>query len=523
MTKRNRTKRYNKGFSETGASRTRKSLKSFNPQSGSPNEDIIYNLYELRTRARTLTMAGGLPLSALKTNRTNVIGCGLVLKSHIDREVLGMTEEEAIAWQNNTEREFALWAENKNHCDALGLNDYYKLQQLAFYSALLSGDCATVIQRDEKSVTKMLPYSLRLNIIESDRISTPNSFVVSGILRNTEGVNSSNGYKIHDGVEVDKQGKVVAYHISNNYPGEITDETTVWTRVSAFGKETGLPNIIFNMQDIERPGQYRGLPLIAPVIESILQIRRYTDSELMAAVVESLFTAFIKTEARTDEIPFNEVDQGEQTIQTNENEYEMGPGNAIIMKPGEDVTFADPKRPAGGFPAFVEAVAVQIGASLEIPKEMLLKQFNSSYSASRAALLEFWKLVKMRREWFVSDWCRPIYEVWMYEAVARGRIKAPGFFNDPIIRMAWLGSDFIGPAQGMLDPTKEITAEEMMCENGFSTRSDSAIKLNGSEFIKNVASLGYENQILAQANSSQRTADLKNEYINASVGGQSET
>ena len=41
MTKRNRTKRINKGFSETGANRTRKSLKSFNPQSGSPNEDII--------------------------------------------------------------------------------------------------------------------------------------------------------------------------------------------------------------------------------------------------------------------------------------------------------------------------------------------------------------------------------------------------------------------------------------------------------------------------------------------------
>ena len=89
--------------------------------------------------------------------------------------------------------------------------------------------------------------------------------------------------------------------------------------------------------------------------------------------------------------------------------------------------------------------------------------------------------------------------------------------------MAWLGSDFIGPAQGMLDPTKEITAEEMMCENGFSTRSDSAIKLNGSEYVKNVAALGYENKILAEANSSQRTADLKNEYTNASVGGKDET
>lgn len=524
MTKRNRVKRYNKGFSETGASHTRKSLKGFTPQSGSPNEDITYNLYDLRTRSRTLAMSGGLALSSLKTNRTNVIGCGLILKSHIDREVLGLSEEDAIEWQKHTEREFALWAENKNHCDALGLNDYYKMQQLAFYSALMSGDNGTIMQRNEATVTNMLPYSLRLNIIEADRISTPNSFVVSGIIRNSDGVNSSNGNKIYDGIEVDKQGKVVAYHISNNYPGELTSEPTTWTRVEAIGKETGLPNIIFNMQDIDRPGQYRGLPLVAPVIEQILQIRRYTDSELMAAVVESLFTAFVKTEARTDEVPFNEVDQGEAPLHNkDENDYEMGPGNVLMMNPGEDVTFADPKRPAGGFPAFVEAVAVQIGAALEIPKEMLLKQFNSSYSASRAALLEFWKLVKMRREWFVSDWCRPIYEIWMYEAVARGRIKAPGFFNDPIIRMAWLGADFIGPAQGMLDPTKEITAEEMMCENGFSTRSDSAIKLNGSEFIKNADTLKFENKVLLEANSSQRNADLKTEYKKASVGGQSET
>ena len=523
MSKRNRVKRYNKGFSETGASHERKSLKGFNPQSGSPNEDITYNLYDLRTRTRSLAMSGGLSLSALKTNRTNVIGCGLIFKPRIDREVLGLSEEEAIVWQKQTEREFALWAENKNHCDALGINDFYKMQQLAFYSSIMSGDVSTIIQRDETSVTKMLPYSLRLNIIEADRISTPNSFLVSGVMRSTEGTNSSNGNKIHDGVEVNKQGKVVAYHISNNYPGELTDEPMNWVRVEAIGKETGLPNIIFTMQDVERPGQYRGLPLLAPVIETVLQIRRYTDSELMAAVVESLFTAFIKTNTKTGEIPFTEVEQEEQPIPNKtENEYEMGPGNIVHLLPDEDVTFGDPKRPAGGFPAFVEAVAVQIGAALEIPKEMLLKQFNSSYSASRAALLEFWKLVKMRREWFVSDWCRPIYEIFMYEAVARGRIKAPGFFNDPILRNAWLGADFIGPAQGMLDPTKEITAEEMMCENGFSTRSDSAIKLNGSDFIRNATTLKFENKLLQESISSQRNADLKTEYKNASVGGQSE-
>ena len=493
----------NKGYSETGASFSRKALKGFTSKSGSPNEDINYNVKILRQRSRILTMSGGLALSALKTNRTNVIGCGLILKSAIDKEELGLTDKEAKIWQDRAEKEFQLWAENKNHCDAMGMNDFYKMQQLAFYSSLLNGDCFTLIQRDEKTVTNLMPYSLRLNLVEADRVQTPSSNASNCYAVSTDGKNSNNGNRIYDGVEVNKQGKAIAYHIRNNYQWEVNAEPTEWKRVEIYGKNTGLPNVIHTLCDVERPGQYRGIPLISPVIEMILQIRRYTDSELTAAVVESLFTAFIKTEAKTSDIPFDEVTTGEAPIITDDTEYEMAPGNVITMKPGEDVTFADPKRPAGGFQGFIEAVAVQIGASLEIPKEMLLKQFNSSYSASRAALLEFWKLVKMRREWFVADWCRPIYEIFIYEAVARGRLKAPGFFNDPIKRMAWLGANFIGPSQGMLDPTKEIQAEQMMCENGFSSRADSAIKLNGSDFNKNTDALLLENKKLFEVNSLQ--------------------
>lgn len=506
MTK-HRLTRTNKGFSETGASFTRKALKGFTSRSGSPNEDINYNLDTLHERARVLIMSGGVATSAVKTNRTNVIGCGLILKSRIDREVLGLTEEQATEWQKAAEREFALWAENKYHCDATGMNDYYKIQQLVFYSSVVNGDVFPLFQQDESAVSDMMPYSLRLNVIEADRISTPNKYDVSGLSR-TDGV-TQNGNKIYNGVEVDKNGKVVAYHIRNNYKYELNSEPTKWTRVEAIGKKTGLPNILHIMCDVERPGQYRGFPLLAPVIEMLLQIRRYTDAELTAAVIESLFTAFIKTNTRPDESPLSEVKTDEEPIEIDDSEYEMGPGNVVHLLPDEDVTFGDPKRPAGGFAAFVEAVTVQIGASLEIPKEMLLKQFNSSYSASRAALLEFWKLVKMRREWFVADFCRPTYERFIYEAVARGRLNAPGFFDDPIKRMAWLGADFIGPSQGMLDPTKEISAEAMACENGFSSRTASAIKLNGSEFARNVGSLKIENAELAQANSSTAKTEFK--------------
>ena len=209
-------------------------------------------------------------------------------------------------------------------------------------------------------------------------------------------------------------------------------------------------------------------------------------------------------------MPFNETIPEDQTeVSSDPNDYEMGPGQVNVMKPGEDVVFADPKRPAGGFDAFMTSVCKQVGAALEIPADLLLKAFNASYSASRAALLEAWKAFKMKRAWFVADFCRPIYEVWLSEAIALGRIHAPGFFSDLTIREAWLGSEWVGPSQGQLDPVKEVTAEKMACEEGFSTREESTIRLTGGSYDANVERLASENKRLRDAQAAEETAPVE--------------
>ena len=129
-----------KGYGDAGASHKKKALKGFTAQSGSPREDIDWNNYTLRQRGRMLYMSTPIARSAINTNRTNVIGMGLQFKSKIDHTALGMTPEAAAAWQRKTEAEFALWAENKQACDATGVNDFYSMQQLALYSWLMSGD-----------------------------------------------------------------------------------------------------------------------------------------------------------------------------------------------------------------------------------------------------------------------------------------------------------------------------------------------------------------------------------------------
>lgn len=466
-----------------------------------------------------LYMAAPVATAAINTNRTKVIGTGLTLKASVDREVLGISPEAAKKWRHTAEMEFRLWAGKKQNCDALGLNNFESLQQLALKSWLLSGDVFILIKR--YPATPLNPYRMRLHIIEADRISTPSKFgggyTIGGFTEGKvpEGFPGA-GHKVYDGVEVDENGRVVAYYICNSYPGQNTTEPQKWTRVMAYGERTGLPNIL-HIMDSERPDQYRGVPYLAQVIEPLLQLRRYTESELMAALVQSFFTAWIETETDPSDTPFNEVGAGDiasipaevnadggplaNNISDDDNEYEMGPGTVTHLAPGEKVNFGNPNIPTAGFETFVKTLCKLIGSALELPHDVLIKEFNRSYSASRGALLEAWEAFKMRRAWFVADFCQPIYEAFLAEAVALGRINAPGFFTDPLVREAWCGARWIGPVQGQLDPKKEAEAAILLTGCGIKTHEQVTRELGGGDWEENIAQLRIENDLLQKAGS----------------------
>jgi lambda family phage portal protein len=481
----------NSGYSESGASRRKKSLKGWDSTSRSPQEDIDFNLDLLRQRSRSLYMSAPIATSAIKTQRTNVIGSGLKLKCKIDYDFLNITKEQAEKWEKNTEREFELWAESV-WCDTQRLNNFYELQQLALMSWLLNGDGFAVIKHAENK--SWMPYSIRLHLIEGDRICSPSTFSSQETVSK-----ATNGNRIYNGIEVDQDGGVVAYHVCNQYPNSnMQNETKKWQRVEAFGKLTGEPNILHLMES-ERCEQYRGVPFLAPVIETLKQITRYTEAELMAAVVQSFFTAFIKVDTPKNENPFDSNILPEDQIETDANSYELGTGTINVLGPNEDVVFADPKRPSSGFDPFVTAMCKHIGAALEIPMELLTKSFMASYSASRAALLEAWKAFRMRRTWFANDFCQPVYEIFLSEAVALGRINASSYFNDPSIKKAWCKANWNGPSPGQIDPVKEVNAATLRVEQGYSTRERETIELTGGNWDENIIQIKRENKLLNDA------------------------
>lgn len=478
----------NSGYGNHGANQKKKGVIGWLYGGGSHREDIEDNVDTLRQRSRDLYYGGStIATGAVKRLRTNTVGTGLRLKSTINEEVLGITSEEARKIEETIEQEFAHWADSTN-CDMERLDNFYQLQQLAFINALLSGDSFALMKTTNRVGSI---YDLRIELIEADRVSTPDKETTNPLFCG--------------GVEKNKSGEVVAYHISRFHPlSHVDRQPREWTRVEAYGKKTGRKNILHIMSR-ERIGQVRGVPFLSPVIETIKQLGRYTEAEVVAAVVSGLVTVFIEKQSASGERPFGEViPEEEQVDAEDESSIELAPGAVFDLGEGEKANMTTPGRPNANFEPFEVAIIKQIGAALEIPYEIIMMAFTNNYSASRAAILEFFKVIRMYREWFIADFCQPVYKEWLCEAVAKGRIAAPGFFNDPIVKDAYCCAEWNGPSAGQLDPVKEVEAAELRVQGGYSTREKEATELTGTDFYKNVKQRKREEKLLREVMGSEK-------------------
>ena len=477
----------NSGYSSSGANRDKPALKSFLPQHYSAKSDIDVNLELLRSRAADLVMNSPIGAAAIGTSTAHVIGGGLKLFPRINAGVLGMSADESVEWCRRTKSEFELFAQSLN-CDYYRRNNFYEMQRIAYQNYLMDGDCFVLFKR--RYPTRDVPYTLRLQLIEAARVSNP---ITDGKFLgvspfNVEMKNMVNGNRIINGVEVDKSGQLQAIWISNRIWNEPSFEGELeWRRVKIFGEETGKRNVLHICFD-SRIEQYRGVPLLAPVIESLKQLSRYADAELVSAIIKSFFSIFFTQDVNGNGYELNEIlaEDTDEALGKVMREYKLGAGTITSLPRGVDVKAIDRSNAQDTFDPFVSAFVKQVGAALLIPQEVLMKSFQSSYSASRAALLQAETEFRQRRQAFINDFLNPVYENFMIEAVALGRIKAEGFFEDPVRRRQWLQADWYGESSKILDPVKEVQGSLMKIMLGLSTHRREAAELTGSDYDDNI-------------------------------------
>lgn len=480
------------GYIAPGSSR--RSMRGWNPGAYSADTDIIPKLNGMRAGSRDMFMNTPIARGAIKRTQINAVGSGLFLQSRVDRKFLGLSDDVADAWELNTEREFHSWASSPE-CDAARTQNFYDLTSLAFASVLLSGDVFAAfpfIPRPGQN------YDLRIKLVESDYVSNPNMVMDTPALAG--------------GIEVDDHGAPIKYYFrkpSSMYAVDLGPQANdLWEPVNAYNS-SGMRQVL-HLFEKERPGQRRGVPFLTPVTEILKQISRYSKAEIDAAIINSFFTVFVKhlsSEGKLESgyIPPTQgvVPGGPNTKVVSESDpaddvlYEIGSGNVVDMMKDEEIQIADPKHPKGNFDKFFLAVIKQIGCGLNIPFEVLILHFSSSYSAARASLNEAWKFFLTKRIFMSRYFCQPTYEWFMTEAILKGRISAPGFFSDPAIKAAWLNSAWVGPGRGMIEPKREIEASEMAIKARLSTYEDEYIKLNGGNWSGAMDRLSREKKYLS--------------------------
>ncbi len=444
------------------------------PKAGDANANTLRDLPRLRNDSSELIRTNPVAASAININKTHIVGPGITYHSRINRKALGMSEDEANEWQEKAQMEFRLATNTSDFSVDRKLN-FADMTSLALGSYLERGDVFGLFV-DKKYATT--PYTTKLQLIEADRVC------------NDPKMSTRDTKNLIAGIEIEDDGTPVKIHLRTVHPGsDIGWVDRTWRHIPFFTK-SGRRSVL-HVNPITRIGQMRAVPYLAGVIGILPLLSDYSDAELQAAVTSACFTTFIETE--TGNTGLAPIEENDPPRDTTDKDYRLKPAALIELARGEKVTTANPGRPNSSYEQYVIAVLREVGAYLGIGRELLLIDFMKNFSASRAAMVTAYKRFNAERAFLVRHFCAVILERIIEEGVLRGRIIAPGF-DDPLLRQAYLGARWIGPAQTQLDEVKASKAARDRIVSRTSTIADETAAIGG-DFEQNVPQILKEEKL----------------------------
>lgn len=432
------------GYDGAGTNRLRS---HWNPGAGSADYDLLPDLAKLRERSRDLNMNDPVASGITETVTVNDIGTGITPQSNINYKILGISEEQADEFQEKSEYEFEKWT---SFADAGDRMNFYDIQRLIDRQMLESGEAFIIplmIQDPNR------PYSLALQVVEGDRVETPPE--------------KRQDKRIRKGIKIGDRGQTVSIFIKKTHPGDSTlskDQSTGnYMEITARDDE-GRPNILHNYF-VLRPGQSRGVPFFAPVLERFKDMADYLEAEIVAERIQACYAIFIESMH-----PYNAAQNASSGSNSNSQQLqEFEPGLIKYLTPGQKISSFKPERPGTTFEPFVELMLRTIGASLQLPYEIVAKDFSkTNYSSARAALLQAYKYFSTRQTFISRHFCQPIWELFLEEAYLKGNLPCDNFYKK---QHDWTKCDWLPDGWEWVDPLKSIKAEKEAIQNGLDTYS----------------------------------------------------
>jgi lambda family phage portal protein len=421
-----------------------------------PLEQLLTSNYIIRERARNLEKTNDFAERFLMEFEANVPGpMGFTFQSYV-RELMQDKNKNWI-WQddelanNKIEEAFALFSKSENF-SVTG----------QFTRAEAESMMARMWARDGEVFVRIIPmqdakFGMKVQVLEAELVD-----------ERLNTVNSTNGNVIKMGVEIDKWRKPVAYYIRKQ-----TTTNQLWGSIQSTGEHERIDaRFVMHLFYQKYPNQTRGISLL---VQSMVRMKRLSDYE--EAVLINAEISAKKMGFFSDKNPEVQEDLtvGAGITETDDQGNEYDSGNQVMdVSAGsfEDIgakefTAFSPEFPTAQHEPFVKATSKSFSAGLGVGYSSITNDLSeaswSSDRSGKATITELWKSRQMR---FVNRFSMPMFTQWLEFAIYAGSLNLPiakfDKFNQPI---------FIGRRWGYIDPLKDIMADALAVEYGFTTRT----------------------------------------------------
>jgi len=483
----------NSGYSHMNANPKTAAKRAWKYQGGSPDDDLVANAATLRQMSRQLEYDSPIVDGMFSTRTTLAVGTGLMPDPIPDIEYLGWTPEQGQKFKNDWLRYFSAWAEEPL-CDSRRFNNFYELQRIVSRSEDVNGDVfvtAPFISRWNS------PFETCVNLVEADCIDNPDDG--NEIFREHQ----DKGWDTFAGVVESEFGHVLGYWIcvgdhplSKRYkPRPKTDiNRPKWVFVPCYS-DTGRP-LIMHMMEAKRVAQRRGVPIIASSIEILLLLDKFVHAYATKAEIQALFTAVILSEKpdaammELEALMSGDV-EAQRAKDFDDSLLALGSGIVQAANPGDKIQSVESTAPSSDFGQYIGSGLEMVGPSFGVSKGFLTHQFNNSYSAARAETGLTWSSILVKRG-KIERFSRAFYNMLMDEAVAKGYLDLPGYFDDYLARRAYQRHNWRGPGMPQIDPRASIAAYKEAMALGVITGSQATAEYSGGDYYENVTERGHE-------------------------------
>lgn len=374
-----------------------KRLAGWNPTSSGPNK-ALEGLQNIRNRARDVGRNDWSGTAGVQKWTTNLIGIGITPRW---KRIKNKTRKQEIV---------DLWTDFCAVADADGVLDMYGMQTLAVRAWLESGE--VFIRRRPRLPSAGLPLPLQLQLIEADMVPLLDADVAKGL---------PEGNVIRSGIELDKRGRRVAYWVFKEHPGDggmaIVDADAL-VRVAAID--------MLHVFEPLRPGQLRGVSMLAPVLVRLKNIGDYEDATLERQKLANLYVGFI---ARTTPPAPGDEDLDPLTGQPIAWAAEgvdapvgaplpgLSPGLMQELEDGQKVDWSNPPEAGTTYSDYLRTQHMGTAAAAGLPYELFSGDIVNISDRTLRIIINDFRRHAEQRQWqiVIPMMCQPIIE-WFVQA-----------------------------------------------------------------------------------------------------------